>query len=169
MGLYKLTGRITRLGQCEFTNDYEIYAFVEVTTSDGRRELIRKVAVFADIAAALLDGADAEFFFDDVFVPGGRVKCQLWGIRSADRAVIDNVNMRHSMMRYNLLCGVLFTPVFGAGALRLAAGIGQLVSVLNGSTNRSRLFDGLIVDQSKPEGTLGTAFGHRRFDAGAPR
>jgi hypothetical protein len=34
MGLYKLTGRITRLGQCEFTNDYEIYAFVEVTTSE---------------------------------------------------------------------------------------------------------------------------------------
>ena len=45
------------------------------------------------------------------------------------------------MMRLNLLCGVLFTPVFGAGALRLVAGLGQLMSILNGSTDRGVFFE----------------------------
>jgi hypothetical protein len=140
MGLYRFSGTVTRLGQCEFNNDYEIYAYVEISTQRGRR-MVKKVAVYADVAACLFQGLEGDFNFDDVFVPGRRAHCQLWGVRSAERAIIDSFDLRASMMRLNLLCGVLFTPVFGAGALRLVAGLGQLMSILNGSTDRGVFFE----------------------------
>jgi hypothetical protein len=167
MGLYRFSGTITRLGQCEFTNDYEIYAYVEIATSSGGRQMIKKVAVFADIAACLFQGLEGDFYFDDVFVPGRRAHCQLWGIRSAERAVIDGVNLRVSMMRLNLLCGVLFTPVFGAGTLRLVAGIGQMMSMLNGSADRLKFFEGTLEQLGSPGQNLAGQPGKRRLVADA--
>jgi len=144
MGLYRISGTITRLGQCEFDNDYEIYAYVEVTGTIGRRTLVKKVAVFADIGSSIHQGLDGDFYFDEVFVPGGRAHCQLWGIRAPDRCVIDSVDLRANMMRFNLLCGILFTPVFGAGLVRLIAGIAQMISILTGAADRQRYFDTAI-------------------------
>lgn len=42
MGLYSLQGTISRLGQCEFDNDLVIYAYVEITTHDENRRLLKR-------------------------------------------------------------------------------------------------------------------------------
>ena len=63
MGLYSLNGTITRLGQSEFNNDFQIYAFIEITDAVGARMLLKKVAVAVDVEAAIGQGVTGQSLF----------------------------------------------------------------------------------------------------------
>ena len=142
MGLYSLNGTITRLGQSEFNNDVTIYAFIEITDSKGARTLIKKVAVAVDVQAAIGEGVAGQFYFDDVFVFGRRYLCQFWGVRTATHSIVDGANFRKMLAVFNLIWGILLTPLFGYGLPCLIAGIGQSWSLLTGSADRDGCFRG---------------------------
>ena len=140
MGLYSLSGTISRIGQSEFDNDVVNYAFIEIVDAEGRRKLVKKVAVCVDVQAAIGEGVTGEFFFDAVFVFGRRYLCQFWAVRTAERSVVDGTNFRAILAPVNLIAGIILTPFFGYGLPRLIAGIGQLWSILTGSADRKRFF-----------------------------
>lgn len=140
MGLYLLRGTISQLGQCEFNNDLVIYAYIEIIDETGARTLVKKVAIAVDVQAVIEPGTHGAFFIDDVFVPGRNILCQLWGVSTEDREVIDHVNLRNILATANMFRGIIFTPVLGIGLPHLVAGIGQTWSLLNGTANRHRFF-----------------------------
>ena len=150
MGLYSLSGTITRLGQSEFNNDGTIYAFIEITDTDGLRTLLKKIAVGVDVEAAIGQGVVGQFYFDEVFVFGRRYLSQFWGVKTATHNVVDGTHFRKILAIANLLQGVLLTPFFGYGLPCLIAGIGQAWSLIDGSADRDAFFRGDLV-QSKPE------------------
>src|SRR5258708_1938223 len=78
MALFCERGTISRLGQSEFNNDFCIYAFIEISTPEGERRLLKKIIVFSDMHAAMDVGMEGQFFFDDVFVHGRRYLAQFW-------------------------------------------------------------------------------------------
>lgn len=169
MGLYLLRGTILQLGQCQFDNDLVVYAYIEIMDAAGVRTLVKKVAVAVDIQAVIEPGTHGTFFVDELFVPGRRILCQLWGLLTVDRRVIDRVNLRTILTFRNLLQGILFTPVLGAGLTLLVAGIGQLWSHLNGSANRNRFFlraEKGEIDGAKPGLPLPERLGLALRDAG---
>ncbi|WP_247804176.1 hypothetical protein [Bradyrhizobium sp. 191] len=118
------------------------YAYVEITTHDENRRLLKKVAVAADIEASMGVGTAGESFFDDVFVYGRRFLSQFWGLRTADRSVVDSVDLRKILASANLVRGILLTPFMGYGLPNLLAGIGQAWTLLTGSGNRRAFFAG---------------------------
>lgn len=138
MGLYGLRGRLSRLGQFEFDNETVVYAFIEIIDAEGRRALVKRVAVFSDVASGIHEGMEGDFYFDELFVFGRKVKCQLWGFTTAERRIMDSVNFRHRVTRGNLIFGILFTPVLALGSTHLVAGLCQIVVLLSGTANRSR-------------------------------
>jgi hypothetical protein len=154
MGLYRLQGTISQLGQCEFDNDLVIYAFIEILMPDGGRRLLKKVAVCTDIGAAIGVGTEGEFFFDEVFVVGRRFLSQFWGVKTDHREVVDSVNLRTMLTTVNLLRGIIFTPILLSGLPDLLAGIGQAFELLSGSVNRGRFFKRTETGRSGPAAPL---------------
>lgn len=140
MGLHSLTGTISRLGQSEFNNDIQIYAFIEITDAQGVQTLLKKVAVGVDVEAAIGQGVAGQFYFDDVFVFGRRYLCQFWAAKTATHSVVDGTNFRKMLAVANLFQGVLLTPLFGYGLPCLIAGIGQTWSLFDGSGDREKFF-----------------------------
>lgn len=140
MGLYRLEGTISRLGQCEFDNDIVVYAYIEFVDAHGQRTLVKKVAVCVDIQAAIGEGVDGTFYFDELFVSGRRYLCQLWGLRNAERSILDGADLRRILAIVHLVRGILFTPVFAVGLPDLIAGVGQTWSLMSGSAVREKFF-----------------------------
>jgi len=165
MGLYRLQGRLSQLGQCEFDNEAIVYAFAEIIHQDGQRTLVKKVAVFTDVSSALSEGVEGDFYFDDLFVFGRNVRCQLWGFATTQRMITDSVNLRNRVTRGNLIFGVLFTPVLALGSTHLVAGLGQLLFFLTGATSRRRFLHRLEAG----DGTSAMDPAHRVASSAAPR
>lgn len=170
MGLYALKGRISQFGQCEVDNDLVVYAYIEVVDTAGLRTLVKKVAVGVEVQAVIEPGIEGTFFLDDLFVTGRRILCQLWGVSTTERDVIDSANLRNILAASNMLRGIVFTPLLGLGIPYLLAGIGQTWSLLDGSGNRRRYFlkvmNGGVEGQSGPSlpERLGLALGKAYAD-----
>jgi hypothetical protein len=59
--LFAVKGSVTNLGQSEFNNDVENFAYVEITEPSGRRVMIEKVVVANDVGAIFAMGVTGEF------------------------------------------------------------------------------------------------------------
>jgi hypothetical protein len=153
MGLYRLRGRLTQLGQCQFDNETIIYAYVEIVGADGSRSLVKRVAVCTDVSSGLHEGMEGEFYFDKLFVFGRSIYCQLWGFETAERRIVDSVNMRSAVTRGNLIFGILFTPVLAIGSTHLVAGLGQLAILLTGSVSRRKFLRSLEAATARSTGS----------------
>ncbi len=128
--LFSVKGTVTTVGQSLFDNNGEIFAYIEVTESSGRRVMIEKVAIHNDIRMIFQMGLTGEFFVDRIF-RSGQVRCQLWGIKTGDREIFDRKNLRLYSGLSHLMYGLVIIPIFGLGlilvipaALRLCRCIG---------------------------------------------
>lgn len=141
MDLFSISGTVTAIGQSWFNNDLAIYAFIEITEASGRRVNVEKVAVCNDAASQLQLGSAGEFFFDKMFVFGGRFGCQLWGIKSESMAVFDRHDMRKLFIGHHILLGIVLLPIF-IGLFWLLPGLASGWTVLSGGVDRKALFYG---------------------------
>jgi hypothetical protein len=142
MGLFSVNGTITAIGQSLFNNDLAIYAYLEITEASGRRLSVEKVAVCNDAASQLQLGSAGEFFFDRMYVHGGRFRCQLWGIKSDSMAVFDRRDARKFFIVHHILLGTVLLPFAGIGLFWLLPGLASLWTVLSGQADRKGLFYG---------------------------
>ncbi len=142
MSLFSISGSVTAIGQSIFNNDLSIYAYIELTEVSGRRVSVEKVAVCNDAAAELHVGCVGEFFFDKWYVHDARFRCQLWGVKTEEVAVLDRRDLRKSFIGYQLFCGFVLLPAFGVGLLWLLPGFASLRAVLSGSVDRRKMFYG---------------------------
>jgi hypothetical protein len=104
------------LRQSEFNNTEQAYAYIEITEPSGRRVMIEKVVVLNDIGVIFGLELTGEFFVDRIF-HSGKVRCQLWGIKTSDRAIFDRKNARLQWASAQLVFGLLAIPLFGYGLL----------------------------------------------------
>lgn len=123
MNLFELTGTVTALGQSSFDNDVAVYAWVEITDREGGRTMIEKVAVCNDVAAALSVGCSGSFYIDRLFSGASAIRCQLFGVRTDDVAVLDRVDLREKTGLIKVGLGILTLPIIGLGLLLLLPGI----------------------------------------------
>jgi len=142
MGLFKVTGTIAAIGQCEFDNHYTLYAFLELIEPSGRRVMVQKVAVGNQVAPALSPGAEGEFYFDKFFVAGKRFVSQLWGVKTSDGLVAFDKDMRKRVTFYHLGWGIITLPLLGLGAGFLIVALPQLLMLIAMTGERKRLFYG---------------------------
>ena len=123
MSFFEVEGTISAIGQSQFDNDMSIYAFIEVTETTGDRTLIEKVAVFNDVGAVLALGVTGKFYVDRLYRANGRIRCQLWGVRSDRVAVLDRANLRHRAALVKFLMGIPAILVVGLGLILIADAI----------------------------------------------
>lgn len=142
MGLFSISGTVTAIGQSLFNSDLAIYAYVEITEASGRRVNVEKVAVCNDAATQLQLGSTGEFFFDKMYVLGGRFRCQLWGIKSESMAVLDRHDVRKLFIGHHIVLGIVLLPFFCIGLFWLLPGLASLWTVLSGGADRKGLFFG---------------------------
>ena len=81
--LFSIKGSVTKIGQSEFNNNAELFAYIEITEPSGRRVMIEKVVISNDVGAAFAMGVAGEFFIDRM-LKSGPVRIQLWGIKTHD-------------------------------------------------------------------------------------
>lgn len=141
MGLFSNSGTVTAIGQSLFNSDLAIYAYVEITEASSRRVNVEKVAVCNEAATQLQLGSTGEFFFDKMYVHGGRFRCQLWGIKSESMAVFDRHDLRKLFIGHHILLGIVLLPIF-IGLLWLLPGLVSLWTEVSGDADRKALFFG---------------------------
>lgn len=145
--LFAVKGSVTNIGQSEFNNNAEIFAYIEITEPSGRRVMIEKVAVSNDVGAIFAMGVLGEFFIDRVF-KSGPVRTQLWGIKTHDREIFDRKNLRLQVSLVQLLYGLVTTPVLGLGLLIAVPALVRLLGCVGGP--RQRMFFGSGVPRVPP-------------------
>lgn len=143
--LFTVKGSVTNIGQSEFNNDVENFAYVEITEPSGRRVIIEKVVVANDVGAIFAMGVTGEFFVDRVF-KSGPMRCQLWGVKTQNREVFDRKNMRLQVSLVQLLHGLLTIPVLGLGLLIAVPALVRLSGCVGGP--RQRMFNGSGVSRA---------------------
>jgi hypothetical protein len=125
MSLFAITGTVSAIGQSEFNNSEQVYAYIEITETSGRRVVIEKVEVFSDVGVAFGMGLTGDFFVDRIF-GSGKVRCQLWGIKTSDRVIFDRKNSRLQWASAQLFLGLITIPFFGIGLLFLIPALFRL-------------------------------------------
>jgi hypothetical protein len=140
VNLFELEGTLTALGQSFFDNNVMIYAYIVITDASGKRTMIEKVAVCNDIGAVLELGQNGRFYVDRLFNNYNTIRCQLWGLRTDELAVVDQNNLRSQAGFHKIVYGILTTPIFGIGLIILFSGINLLA--LNFRYNRHEMFRG---------------------------
>jgi hypothetical protein len=140
MNLHELKGTVTAIGQSAFDNNVVVFAYVEITDSQGQRTMIEKVAVCNDVGAVFGAGLSGTFYVDRIFRAQGWLRCELFGIKTGARSVFDRTDLRRKVAITKILVGLLTLPVVGIGLLLLLPGIHLLaLSVLH---DRRRFFFG---------------------------
>lgn len=137
MSLFEIEGTITSIGQSEFDNDGTVYAYIEITDASGVRTLVEKVAVMNDVNSRLHLGLTGSFFVDRIF-QFSKVRCQLWGLKTAELAIMDRKNIRARMTTARFIMGIATLPFFGFGLLWIANAIWHLV--LLSANDRTKMF-----------------------------
>lgn len=144
--LFAVKGSVTNLGQSEFNNDVENFAYVEITEPSGRRVMIEKVVVANDVGAIFAMGVTGEFFVDRVF-KSGPIRCQLWGLKTQNREIFDRKNMRLQVGLVQFLYGLVTIPVLGLGLLIAIPALVRLCGSIGGP--RRRMFYGSGVSRAR--------------------
>lgn len=142
MSLFKISGTVAAIGQCEFDNHHTLYAFVEIVESTGRRVMVQQVAVGNQALATLNLGAKGEFYFDKFFVARKRFVSQLWGVKSSDGVVVFGKDMRVAVTFVHLAFGIVLLPVGGLGMVFLVFALPQLFKLIGMIGARKRMFYG---------------------------
>jgi hypothetical protein len=138
--LFVVKGSVTGIGQSKYNTNAEVFAYIEVTEPSGRRVMIEKVVVSTDVGAAFEMGATGELFVDRVF-RSGELRCQLWGIKTPDREILDRKNLRLDVSLVQLLYGIVTIPVLGLGLLIAVPALIRLLGCVG--EPRRRMFYGL--------------------------
>lgn len=144
--LFAVKGTVTNIGQSRYNNNAEVFGYVEITEPSGRRVMIEKVVVSNDIGAAFEMGATGEFFVDRVF-RSGELRCQLWGIKTPDREILDRKNLRLDVSLVQLLYGIVTIPVLGLGLLIAVPALIRLLGCVG--EPRQRMFYGAGVSRAR--------------------
>lgn len=137
--LFSVKGAVTNVGQSKYNNNAEVFAYVEVTEPSGRRVMIEKIVISNDVGSVFEAGIAGEFFVDRVF-RSGEVRCQLWGIKTHDREILDRKNFRLHASTAQLLYGIITIPVLGLGFILAVPALIRLLGCVNGP--RRRMFYG---------------------------
>jgi hypothetical protein len=148
MSLFELDGTITAIGQSVFDNNGTVYAYLEITEPGGGRTLVEKVAVCNDVGSQLSLGLSGRFYVDRIFRESGPLRCQLWGLKTEHRTVVDRKNLRKQIGIAKVLYGILTIPVLGIGFILIVSGIRMLV--LSQRYDRNRFFFGGAVPPPLP-------------------
>lgn len=115
-----------------------LYAYIEITDRSGVRTMIEKVGVFNDVGAVLAKGLSGTFYVDRIYRGAGALRCQLWGVRTEQLAVMDSNDLRKRVALAQLLYGIPTTLVFGLGLFFIF----QAIRVLVTAEDRQRFFYG---------------------------
>ena len=149
MSLFSIKGTVTAIGQSQFDNALTIYAYLEITEASGRRVSIDKVAVCNDVAASLRLGQSSEFFVDRIFCYSQTCRCQLWGIKADGIATFDSIDIRKRVSFWQLVLGIMLTPVLGWVCLSFCPH--ALIRILTLSfADRRRMFYGSNSAEADP-------------------
>jgi hypothetical protein len=146
--LFAVKGSVTNIGQSEFNNNAQNFAYVEISEPSGRRVMIEKVVVSNDVGAIFEMGVTGEFFVDRVF-RSGPIRCQLWGIKTHNRAILDRKNMRLQVSLVQLMWGLITIPVLGLGLLLAIPALVRLFGCVGGP--RRQMFNGSRVSRPPAE------------------
>jgi|tagenome__1003787_1003787.scaffolds.fasta_scaffold18975417_1 hypothetical protein len=144
--LFAVKGSVTNIGQSLYNNNAELFAYIEITEPSGRRVMIEKIAVSNDVGAALAMGVTGEFFVDRIF-RSGELRCQIWGIKTHDREILDRKNLRLQVSFVQLLHGLLTIPVLGLGLLIAVPALVRLFGCVG--EPRQRMFYGSGVSRAR--------------------
>lgn len=142
MSLFKISGTIAAIGQCEFSNHHTLYAFVEIVEPTGRRVMVQQVAVGNQVLATLNLAATGEFYFDKFFVARKRFVSQLWGVKTSDGLVAFDKAMRAPVTFIHLAFGIVLLPFGGVGMVFLVFALPQLFKLIGMIGARKRMFYG---------------------------
>jgi hypothetical protein len=137
--LFAVSGSVTTIGQSEYNNNAQKFAYIEITEPSGRRVMIEKVVVSNDTGAIFAMGVTGKFFVDRVF-RSGDLRCQLWGIKTHDREILDRKNLRLQVSLVQLMYGLVTIPVFGLGLLLAIPALVRLFGCIG--EPRQRMFYG---------------------------
>jgi hypothetical protein len=142
VGIYSITGTIRSIGQCEFTNWWTKYAFIEIVEPSRRRVLLQNVSVGNQVAPAIAAGVEGEFFIDRMFVLLSPKAKQLWGVKTNDGMVAYDRGIRMPITWFHLVLGLVLTPLFGLGLPILLLGLVQLLKLIGMVGARQQMFYG---------------------------
>jgi hypothetical protein len=147
VSLFAVNGVVTSIGQSEFNSTEQVYAYIEITEPSGRRVMIEKVVVLNDVGAIFGLDLTGEFFVDRIF-HSGKVRCQLWGIKTHDREILDRRNARLQWASAQLFLGLITTPLFGFGLLFIIPALVRLFTCT--PRQRQQMFYGSEVPRHHP-------------------
>lgn len=142
MGLFKISGTVTAIGQSEFNNHHTLYAFIELVEPTGRRVMVQNVWVGNQVLATMNVGAEGEFCFDKFFAASKGLVSQLWGVKTSGGLVSFDRNMRTPLTFVHLALGIVLLPFGGVGMVFLVFALPQLVKLIGMIGARERMFYG---------------------------